>query len=365
MKKQDTFLFLLIGCMLSFCPALTGCADDVDSDDVDTDTQLQNDTASHQQNDTASHQQNDTGSQQPNDTGSQQPTDTGTCTGTGVDSTVIHVGHTQGTLEDVPDSAIELAKQNLHIVYQHTSHGSQLISGMEALMSYPAFGDLYTFSDDGSTGLDIDDYGIDAEVDDLSQGDSVDANGVTPWAVGTRALLDNPDNAHVNVVIWSWCSIDGHDAQRYVDNMEMLIAEYPHIQFVFMTGHSQGQGEDLTENGVHYNNQLIREHCRTHQRILYDFADIEAYNFEGEYFWSANMLDNLDYDGGNWGVEWIQNHPQDVFSLLTTGEGIDGFSGPASCAHSDSPTEARINCVKKAAAAWYLFARLAGWTPGS
>ncbi len=51
-------------------------------------------------------------------------------------------------------------------------------------------------------------------------------------------------NSHINVIMWSWCSINDHDAQRYVDNMEILIAEYPDVDFVFMTGHAEGQGED-------------------------------------------------------------------------------------------------------------------------
>ena len=170
----------------------------------------------------------------------------------------------------------------LHIAYNHTSHGSQIISGMDALEGFPAFGGTYAWSDNGSAGLDLDDRGIPCSVPDLSQGDSIDEHGVTPWVTCTRDFLDAPANAHINVIMWSWCSIDGHDAQRYVDNMEILVSEYPAIDFVFMTGHAQGQGEDLTPGSVHYNNELIRRHCRSHERILFDFADIEAYDPDGE-----------------------------------------------------------------------------------
>jgi hypothetical protein len=275
------------------------------------------------------------------------------------------ITHQDSDLSAIPDKAIAQAKAKLHIAYEHTSHGSQLITGMNSLASFPEFDTLYAWSDSGESGaLDLDDDGIPADVQDLSQGDSEDENGDTPWVVGTRSLLDDSANAHINVVMWSWCSINGHDAQRYVDNMEKLIKEYPDVTFVFMTGHSEGTGEDMTENGIQYNNELIREHCRQHQRWLFDFADIEAYDPDGEYFWDRAMFDNLNYeDGGNWAVEWIAENPDHVYAKLTMG--TDGFSGTTGCAHSDSPAEANLNCVKKAAGAWNLFARIAGWDGAS
>ncbi len=281
------------------------------------------------------------------------------------------IDHTNTELMAIPKQWILTAQDTLHIAYQHTSHGSQLISGMNALMAYGPYGPNETnfdWSEEGSAGLDLDDYGIPGDATDLSTGDSADENGDTPWAIQTRTLLDDPNNLHLNVILWSWCSINGHNAQLYVDNMEKLIAEYSlggtnpraadhPVTFVFMTGHSEGTGEDMSENGIHYNNTLIRQHCEEHGRILFDFADIESYDPDGTYFWDKAMYDNLAYtDGatsGNWAVEWLADNPGSELVTLT--------DLCTECAHSDDPAQAKLNCVLKARGAWWLFARIAGW----
>ena len=264
----------------------------------------------------------------------------------------------------IPAEYINAAKSSLHIAYQHTSHGSQIISGMDTIAAYTPFGTRYEW---GSTGLDLNDCPM-TDCADLSQGDSEDANGDTPWVIATRQFLDNTDNYHINVIIWSWCSINGHNIDRYISNMEKLIGEYSAggtntraalhpVEFVFMTGHAEGQAED---GFVAQAALKIRNHCVANNRWLIDYYDIECYDPDGVNYGDRNIYDNLNYDGGNWAVEYLSAHDGSTLDILTTGDG-GSFPGCTSCAHSETPVESKLNCVLKGQAAWSLFARMAGW----
>ena len=99
------------------------------------------------------------------------------------------IDHNCTDLSLIPAQWIEQAKNDLHIAYQHTSHGSQLITGMNALRNFPSFGATYDWDDSGARAgaLDLDDYGIPGCAD-LSQGDWIDGNGVTPWVTATSRM---------------------------------------------------------------------------------------------------------------------------------------------------------------------------------
>ncbi|MHC5003793.1 MAG: PKD domain-containing protein [Planctomycetota bacterium] len=271
--------------------------------------------------------------------------DTVTVTVTDGTATAIVADHFSTDITQLPASAIVAAKSSLHIAYGHTSHGSQIITGMNGLDAFMGGTGLYAWNDGPLAGaLDLDDT--------FAPGDLGNPDR-TSWAASTRTYLDNPANADVNVVMWSWCgqaSTTIANIDIYLGLMEGLIADYPTVTFVFMTGHLDGTG--LT-GSLHLANEHIRAHCLANDRVLYDFADIETYDPDGTWFGDAIPNDNCDYDtdangtrDGNWAIEWQNTHAV----------GADWYD--CGGAHTQS-----LNSNRKAYAAWWLWGRLAGWTP--
>ncbi len=256
------------------------------------------------------------------------------------------IDHNCAKLGLIPESAINSAKQSLHIAYEHTSHGSQLMTGMTALIGQTNLngykGDIYRWNDGGTDGaLDIDDK--------FANGSDLGHNGDTAWAEKTRTYLNNPDNSDVNVIIWSWCGGVSDNTtegiQTYLNKMSDLEQTYTNVTFVYMTGHAS-IWSDAT---LKANNKQIRDYCIANNKVLYDFYDIESYNPDGTFFEFIN--DNCKYydaaggtELGNWATEWQNSHT----------EGVDWYN--CSPAHTEA-----LNGNLKAYAAWWLWCRLAGW----
>jgi PKD repeat protein len=256
----------------------------------------------------------------------------------------IIIDHTSTRLSDVPLGALQDAKSSLHIAYGHTSHGSQIITGMDGLITFagaPYGGSTYRFTSGGTGGaLDLRDTPF-SDASDLGNPD------YTAWATATRNYL----NAHpdVNVVMWSWCGqadTTAANINTYLNLMNQLETDYPDVKFVYMTGHLVGTGEN---GNLNQRNEQIRAYARANNKILYDFADIESYDPDGFVnYMKLYASDNCDYTlngaSRNWATEWQADHT----------EGVDWYR--CSPAHTQA-----LNGNQKAYAAWYLFARLAGW----
>lgn len=255
------------------------------------------------------------------------------------------IDHNHTDITTLTETDITQAKSNLHIVYGHTSHGSQLTTGMDGLVIFANNGgrglnlptDIFKWNNGGLGGaLDLHDGGMEGDVGYYPQ-----------WYDNTISYLNNAANSDVNVVMWSWCGqINGKYAagvlfSEYLEPMAHLEELYPNVIFVYMTGHLD-HWDDANNKAA---NQMVRDYCIQNDKILYDFADIESYNPDNSYFQYAG--DDCSYYSstgtylGNWAVEWRADHT----------ENIDWYN--CSSAHSDS-----LNANQKAYAAWHLFSEV-------
>ncbi len=260
----------------------------------------------------------------------------------------IIINHNNTDFNSLNKSKVEQCISKLKVAYQHTSHGSQLVTGLNALEKFNS--SIYTYVNDSynlKTGAFFNDYAM-PDAGDL--GHSGDIN----WATATETLLSNPE-CDKNVIMWSWCggcsdnTVEG--INTYLNKMSELEAKYPNVTFVYMTGHLDGSGKDGNLNAI---NTIIRDFCAANNKVLFDFADIESYAPNG----TDNLMekyanDACEYDSNgdsntdaNWADQWIAANPTESIALMAT--------DCEECAHSH-----KLNCIRKGIATWNLLSAIA------
>ena len=298
----------------------------------------------------------------------------------------------QATLRAIPTRHIDAARRTFHVAYMHTSHGTHVTYGVYGLPGFrPGDDALFAVTANAAVPvpdkLDFQDYPWTYTPSDLSQADA----DWGAWLGTVRSYLDDPANARINVMVWSWCNIADHDVGAYLRSMQTAIDEYgvggskigsgagrtrtTPVTFVFMTGHAN-RGANVGAGCPRGQAQAIVEYCTAHGYPCLDYYGIDTHAMDGTYYEDAG--DDGDSEvfrsrigcttvhrepgsGANGPLiacsyfqHWQDEHARgaDWYENRTLPGGEVAF-GAHTCQH--------ITANRKAYAFWYLLARLAGW----
>lgn len=277
----------------------------------------------------------------------------------------------ESVLRRIPQGAITAAKEDLKIMYCGTSHSSQVVDGMYGLMHYkPGDDDLFhvTFGGtkvDGALDMHYRPSGVYSTAQDLSH-DAVDTAGHTAYFRETVTYLDT--HTDCNVVMWSWCAIGGHNVEIYLENFAELIAMYEAggskgrttdnaVTFVFMTGYAFGGDGDTPEppysETPYQNYKRIRDYCEAHGYFCLDYWTQDTYNYgDDSYKPTENGNTNAQH------LAWVDDP---AHSLGTHWFNCLLWNSSPPTVHVPFHANQHLTGNRRAYAAWWIFARIAGW----
>jgi hypothetical protein len=278
---------------------------------------------------------------------------------------------TEEILRSIPKEYIDLARNNLHIAYQHTSHGTHVSYGMFGLQEYKTGDDILFGITNNNPAADKLDFRDNVIASYAAPGeDAADlSRNETAFIQATRNFLDDADNAEINVVMWSWCNIAGHDVQNnYLPGMHTLINEYGvggskigqnegertnPVTFIFMTGHGNA-GDNIGEGNPKNQADLITTFCMNNKQYCLDYFDIDSHDMDGNYWEDAGDDGNSAAYGGNFYSDFQNSHNlgEDYYANKNQPNGDVTFG-----AHNSQ----HITANRKAYAMWYILACIAGY----
>jgi len=270
----------------------------------------------------------------------------------------IIIDHTSvAQFESIPDQYLDAAR-NLTVHYGHTSHGSQIIAGLYWIETY----------------IDPVKYKVDLSARNSSRTPVLPnvSNSLLMWEEGlwpatTDSRLGywegsaawNQTQVIINsgmfdVTGWSWCGEVSGNGWDYIVSYLNALSNFNlgNVKLFYMTGHHVAPGppthQQIAWQRLHDNNQMIKDHVIATGGVLFDFADIEDHDPEGNYY---------AYEDGTglWCQDYVDNHPGEYPNLPPRSESGCGVICVTS-AHAHG-----LFTALKAKAFWVMLAKIAGW----
>ena len=278
----------------------------------------------------------------------------------------------ESVIRSIPTEFIDKARKTLHIAYQHTSHGTHVSYGLYGLQDYKDGDDvLFGITNNNPTEnkLDFHDYALASYAEEGEDASDLSRNE-TAFIQATRNFLDDPKNAAVNVVMWAWCNIAGHDVNaNYLPGMQTLIGEYGAggskigtgegqrenaVQFIFMTGHAN-QNDNAGDKKPQDQAKLITGFCKEHKYFCLDYYSIDTHDMDDNFWQDAGDNGNSDSYGGNFCHDYQNAH--------SPGNGyFENKNAPGGQVTYGAHNDQHITANRKAYALWWILARIAGWS---
>jgi hypothetical protein len=278
----------------------------------------------------------------------------------------------ESVLRSIPQEYINKARTNYHIIYQHTSHGTHVAYGLFGLPGFKTgdnvlFGIQNNATDPDTNKLDFHNNG---GLDSYSPGSQDLSQVETGFITQTQAYLDEPAHSNINIVMWSWCSIAGHNvSNNYIPGMQELIDEYgtggskigtgpgqtrvKAVNFIFMTGHAE-ESANVGPGCPKDQAKLITDYCKANGFYCLDYYSIDTHDMANTYYEDGGDDTQSASFGGRFNLDWQTNHTL----------GVDWYynlDSPGGSQNTGDHLTQHITANRKAYAMWWILARLAGW----
>ncbi len=252
-----------------------------------------------------------------------------------INSQGIIIDHNCIAVDQIPPSYIADIKNNIRFQWCGQSHSNQVPCGLNVLESlHPEFNsevaEMVLPTAAGAMNVYIGNQGFN------SPGQC--CTSITPegyWigeGIGwtNECLAYNP-TLNVSGFLWCWQleSNGSSYVQSYLEQMEIFEAEHPNVTFVYTTANAQAYGAAGLQR--HQNNEMIRHYCISHNKVLFDFGDLDS--------WYNGEQNTTTFEGETYPVQH------------------NAFDGQE-CGHLNL-----LGTEYKARAIWWMMARIRGWQP--